>query len=95
MNEAQTRILSVRAARTRLAEIVSNASNGDPTLLTRNGAPVAAIVSLKDFELVEEVLDQEFSRRADAIIREEAGRQPHSMAEIIADIFDPHRPNTP
>lgn len=80
--------MSVRDARAHLADIVSSATKGSPTLITRNGTPVAAVVSVEEYEIIEEVIDEAFSRRADRIIEAAAGEQPHSMAEIIADLFD-------
>ncbi|MGH3490521.1 MAG: type II toxin-antitoxin system Phd/YefM family antitoxin [Actinopolymorphaceae bacterium] len=91
MDETETRIMSVRDARAHLAEIVTGATDGNPTLITRNGEPVAAVVSLEEYEIIEEVIDEAFSRRADKIIQEESGEQLHSMTEIIADLFDAHR----
>jgi prevent-host-death family protein len=91
MDETETRIVSVRDARAHLADIVSGATNGNPTLITRNGTVVAAVVSVQEYEIIEEVIDEAFSRRADRIIEEEAGQPRHDMAEIIADLFDAHR----
>jgi prevent-host-death family protein len=91
MGDAETRIMSVRDARAHLAEIVSSAIDGNPTLITRNGEQVAAVVSLEEYQIIEDVIDEAFSRRADKIIDEESGEQLHSMTEIIADLFDAHR----
>lgn len=91
MEETETRIVSVRDARANLADIVTSATNGNPTLITRSGTVVAAVVSVEEYEIIEEVIDEAFSRRADRVIEEEAGQEPSSMAEIISDLFDANR----
>lgn len=42
--------LSVAAAKKSFAECVSRAAAGEPTVITREGRPVAAIVPLAEFE---------------------------------------------
>lgn len=49
--------MSIRDARAQLPELITKAQNGDPTILTRNGTPAAAIVPIEDFGALEEAMD--------------------------------------
>ncbi|MFV2196095.1 type II toxin-antitoxin system Phd/YefM family antitoxin [Nocardiopsis sp. LOL_012] len=82
--------MSIRDARAHLAGLVSRAESGDPTVITRNGAPAAAVVPMEDFEALEEALDMRLAQQADL----DGGGQddaPVGMAEMVAEIFDERR----
>jgi len=50
--------VSAEEARNQLSEIINRAAYGrEPTIVTRRGKRVAAIVSIEDLELLEAVLD--------------------------------------
>jgi len=50
--------VTAEEARNQLAEIINRAAYGhEPTIVTRRGKRVAAIVSIEDLELLEAVLD--------------------------------------
>ncbi|KOV82518.1 prevent-host-death protein [Streptomyces sp. NRRL WC-3618] len=77
--------VTVREARAHLAEHINRAEQGTPTVITRNGAPVAAVVPITDFEALEEAADVLLAREAEAVL---AGDGPTvSMAELLADLF--------
>ncbi|MBW1603747.1 type II toxin-antitoxin system Phd/YefM family antitoxin [Streptomyces sp. JJ66] len=80
--------VSVREARARLADILDAAAAGEPTVITRGGEPVAAVVSMDDYNALENAADELLAREADKILEEERGQPTHSMAEVLADIFD-------
>jgi prevent-host-death family protein len=60
--------LSVRDARAHFAELITRAQGGTPTIITRNGQPVAAIVPIEDFNALEDAIDRYFAREADRAI---------------------------
>ncbi|MEU1479639.1 type II toxin-antitoxin system Phd/YefM family antitoxin [Streptomyces sp. NPDC005760] len=60
---------TVREARAHLAEHINRAEEGPPTVITRNGVPVAAVVPITDFEALEEAADLLLSREAEAEVR--------------------------
>ncbi len=49
--------MTVREARAHFADHIDQAEEGVPTVITRNGAPVAAVVPISDFEALEEAAD--------------------------------------
>ncbi|WP_078915748.1 type II toxin-antitoxin system prevent-host-death family antitoxin [Streptomyces sp. NRRL WC-3719] len=49
--------VTVREARAHFADHIDQAEEGVPTVITRNGAPVAAVVPISDFEALEEAAD--------------------------------------
>ncbi|URM91115.1 type II toxin-antitoxin system Phd/YefM family antitoxin [Streptomyces sp. MRC013] len=76
---------TVRDARAHLAEHINQAEEGVPTVITRNGSPVAAVVPIADFEALEDAADVLLAREAEAVL---AGGEPTvSMAELLADLF--------
>ncbi|MBO7937105.1 type II toxin-antitoxin system Phd/YefM family antitoxin [Streptomyces sp. CAI-85] len=77
--------VTVREARAHLAEHINRAEEGTPTVITRNGAPVAAVVPIADFEALEEAADVLLAREAEAVLAE--GGPTVSMAELLADLF--------
>ncbi|MFE8016490.1 type II toxin-antitoxin system Phd/YefM family antitoxin [Streptomyces antibioticus] len=79
------RTVTVREARAHLAEHINRAEQGIPTVITRNGAPVAAVVPISDFEALEEAADVPLAREAEAVLVE--GGPTVSMAELLADLF--------
>ncbi|USY19046.1 type II toxin-antitoxin system Phd/YefM family antitoxin [Nocardiopsis exhalans] len=83
--------MNVRDARAHLSELITKAQNGDPTILTRNGTPAAAIVPIEDFEALEDAMDAYLARQADQ--EEDEGGPAVGMAEMVAEIFDESRGN--
>lgn len=77
--------VSVREARAHLADHINRAEAGVPTVITRNGAPVAAVVPISDFEALEEAADVLLAREAEAVLAE--GGATVTMAELVADLF--------
>ncbi|MEU3279656.1 type II toxin-antitoxin system Phd/YefM family antitoxin [Streptomyces antibioticus] len=80
--------VTVREARAHLAEHINRAEEGTPTVITRNGTPVAAVVPIADFEALEEAADVLLAREAEAVLAE--GGPTVSMAELLADLFSEH-----
>lgn len=87
MDDSQSQ-LSVRDARAHFAEVITRAQNGTPTIVTRNGQAVAAVVPIEDFNALEDAVDQYFSREADRDLAENPDAPTYSMAEAIAAIFE-------
>ncbi|OKH97685.1 prevent-host-death protein [Streptomyces sp. CB02923] len=79
------RTVSVREARARLTDLVDRAEQGSPTVITRNGVPVAAVVPIADFEAWEEAADTHLAREARAALAE--GGPTVSMAELLTALF--------
>jgi prevent-host-death family protein len=78
-----TETLSIREARARLAEILSNAEVGEVTVITRKGERVGAVVPIAVLDAVEEAADRMLAREAAAHLDEPTV----SMAELLADLF--------
>ncbi|CAM5727951.1 type II toxin-antitoxin system Phd/YefM family antitoxin [Streptomyces hirsutus] len=78
--------VTVREARAHLAEHINRAEEGTPTVITRNGAPVAAVVPIADFEALEEAADVMLAREAEAVLAD--GGRHRFVAELLADLFD-------
>ncbi|EME98576.1 type II toxin-antitoxin system Phd/YefM family antitoxin [Streptomyces mobaraensis NBRC 13819 = DSM 40847] len=77
--------VTVREARARLADHIDRAEEGVPTVITRNGAPVAAVVPIAGFEALEAAVDVMLAREAEAVLAE--GGPTVTMAELLADLF--------
>ncbi|WP_255950938.1 type II toxin-antitoxin system Phd/YefM family antitoxin [Streptomyces odontomachi] len=77
--------VTVREARAHLAEHINRAEEGVPTVITRNGSPVAAVVPIADLEALEEAADIMLAREAEAVLAE--GGPTVTMAEMLADLF--------
>lgn len=77
--------VTVREARAHLADHINRAEEGVPTVITRNGTPVAAVVPIADFEALEEAADVLLAREAEAVLAE--GGPTVTMAELLADLF--------
>jgi prevent-host-death family protein len=77
--------VTVREARAHLADHINRAEQGTPTVITRNGVPVAAVVPIADFDALEEAADVLLAREAEAV-RAENGPTV-TMAELLADLF--------
>lgn len=86
-----TNSVSVREARAELAKIIDRALDGGATVITRDGTPVAAVVSMDDYNALEDAIDEFFARRAEAVAEAEEGGRRYAMSEIVADIFDERR----
>jgi prevent-host-death family protein len=85
--------LSVRDVRAHFASVISRAEGGSPTVITRNGEPVAAVVPIEDFNALEDAIDRYFSREADRDLADHPDAPTYSMSEVVAAIFeeDTHR----
>ncbi|MFH9608064.1 type II toxin-antitoxin system Phd/YefM family antitoxin [Streptomyces sp. NPDC017448] len=77
--------VSVREARAHLADHINAAEEGTPTVITRNGEAVAALVPIADFDALEEAADVLLAREAEAVLAE--GGPTVTMAELLADLF--------
>ena len=80
--------LSVRDARAHFAELITRAQGGTPTIITRNGQPVAAVVPIEDFNALEDAIDRYFAREADRDLAENPDAPTYSMSEVVAAIFE-------
>ncbi|MFJ8112855.1 type II toxin-antitoxin system Phd/YefM family antitoxin [Streptomyces sp. NPDC096132] len=80
---------SVREARANLARLLDRAEEGEPTVITRGGAPVAAIVPIEEYNALEEAADELLARKALQTLREESGAPRATLADVLADIFGP------
>ncbi|MFD3974245.1 type II toxin-antitoxin system Phd/YefM family antitoxin [Streptomyces cyaneofuscatus] len=78
-------IVTVREARAHLADHINSAETGTPTVITRNGEPVAALVPIADFDALEEAADVLLAREAETVLAE--GGPTVTMAELLADLF--------
>lgn len=83
--------VTVREARARLADHINHAEKGTPTVITRNGEPVAALVPIADFDALEEAADVLLAREAEAVLAE--GCPTVTMAELLADLFTERNEN--
>ncbi|MEO3782734.1 type II toxin-antitoxin system Phd/YefM family antitoxin [Actinocorallia sp. B10E7] len=77
--------VTLREARAHLSDHINQAEQGTPTVITRNGVPVAAIVPVADLEALEEAADVMLAREAEAVLAE--GGPTVTMAELLADLF--------
>ncbi|WOX08973.1 type II toxin-antitoxin system Phd/YefM family antitoxin [Streptomyces sp. N50] len=75
--------MSIREARAGLSGILSKAEAGEATVITRNGTPVAALVSMSAYDALEEAADELLAREARRYLDEPTV----SMAEVLADLF--------
>lgn len=80
--------LSARDARAHFAELITRAQGGTPTVITRNGQPVAAVVPIEDFDALEDAIDRYFAREADRDLAENPEAPTYSMSEVVAAIFE-------
>jgi prevent-host-death family protein len=80
--------MNVRDVRAHLAEVLTRAQNGSPTVIMRNGEPVAAVVPIEDFNVLEDAIDRYFSREADRDLTENPDAPTYSMSEVVAAIFE-------
>jgi prevent-host-death family protein len=87
MDDSQNK-LSVRDARAHFAGVITRAQDGTPTIITRNGQAVAAVVPIEDFNALEDAIDRFFSREADRDIEENPDGPTYSMSEVVAAIFE-------
>jgi prevent-host-death family protein len=87
MDDSQTQ-LSVRDARAHFAEVITRAQGGTPTIITRNGQAVAAVVPIEDFNALEDAIDRYFAREADRDLADNPDAPTYSMSEVVAAIFE-------
>ena len=80
--------MNVRDARAHFAGVIIRAQNGSPTVITRNGEPVAAVVPIEDFNVLEDAIDRYFAREADRDLTENPDAPTYSMSEVVAAIFE-------
>lgn len=79
--------VSVREARAGLAKLLDQAEAGEPTVITRGGTPVAAIVPIEEYDALEAAADELLARKAMRTLEEDGGEPRATMAEVLADIF--------
>jgi prevent-host-death family protein len=80
--------MSVRDARAHFADVIGRAQTGSPTVITRNGEPVAAVIPIEDFNVLEDAVDRYFAREADRDLVENPDAPTYSMSEVVAAIFE-------
>jgi len=86
MNDDST--MSIRDVRAHLAGVITRAQNGSPTVITRNGEPVAAVVPIEDYNVLEDAIDRYFAREADRDLAENPDAPTYSMSDVVATIFE-------
>jgi prevent-host-death family protein len=91
MADTDSHTATVRDARAHFAALINNAESGLPTVITRNGQPIAALVPIDDFNTLEDAVDEYMAREARRALVEEADAPRVSMAEMVAEIFDEQR----
>ncbi|OEJ32284.1 type II toxin-antitoxin system Phd/YefM family antitoxin [Streptomyces subrutilus] len=84
--------VTVREARAHLADHINRAEQGTPTIITRNGAPVAALVPISDFNALEAAADELLAREAESVLTD--GGPTVTMAELLADLFSEREDGT-
>lgn len=82
------RRLSVRDARAHFAEVVAKAENGSPSVITRNGQAVAAVVPIEDLNVLEDAIDRYLAKEADRDLAESPDAPTYSMSEVVTAIFE-------
>ena len=87
MEENQSQ-LSVRDARAHFAEVVSRAEGGTPTVITRNGRAIAAVVPIEDYNALEDAIDRYFAQQADRDLADNPDAPAYSMSQVVAAIFE-------
>jgi prevent-host-death family protein len=87
MEETQSQ-LSVRDARAHFAEVVSRAEGGMPTVITRNGRAIAAMVPIEDYTALEDAIDRYFAQQADRDLAGNPDAPAYSMSQAVAAIFE-------
>ena len=85
--------VSVREARANLARLLDHAAEGEPTVITRGGSPVAAIVPIEEYNALEEAADELLARKALQTLAEESEAPRATLADVIADIFGTPKPD--
>ncbi|MHC5905100.1 type II toxin-antitoxin system Phd/YefM family antitoxin [Streptomyces sp. S6] len=78
--------VSVSRARVDLSLLVDRAEAGEPTVITRRGVPVAAIVPMGEYDALERAVDAELGRQALRELAEEGPRA--SWAEVLGDVVN-------
>ncbi|MET8974308.1 type II toxin-antitoxin system Phd/YefM family antitoxin [Streptomyces sp. NPDC004539] len=63
--------MSVREVRADLARLLDQAGDGEPTVVTRGGTPVAVIVSMEEYNALKEAADELLAREALQALAEE------------------------
>ncbi|MFF5016939.1 type II toxin-antitoxin system Phd/YefM family antitoxin [Streptomyces sp. NPDC001165] len=81
--------VSMREARANLARLLDQAEEGEPTVITRGGTPVAAIVPIEEYNALEKAADEVLARKALRTLQEEGDAPRASLADVLADIFGP------
>jgi prevent-host-death family protein len=85
--------VSVREARANLARLLDHAAEGEPTVITRGGAAVAAIVPIEEYNALEEAADELLARKALQTLAEEGDAPRATLADVLADIFGTSAPD--
>lgn len=85
--------VSVREARANLARLLDQAAEGEPTVITRDGTPVAAIVPIEEYNALEDAADELLARKALQTLQEEGDASRATLADVLADIFGTPRPD--
>jgi prevent-host-death family protein len=67
---------------------LARAQGGTPTIITRNGQAVAAVVPIEDFYALEDAIDRYLAREADRDLAENPDAPTYSMSEVVAAIFE-------
>src|SRR5689334_11315409 len=80
--------LSIREARARLADVVDQADRDQPTVITRRGRPVAAVVPVQILRRYLELEEREINRVVDERMAERAGGTPEGLPDGAVPLED-------
>ncbi|HEV3380220.1 MAG TPA: type II toxin-antitoxin system prevent-host-death family antitoxin, partial [Trebonia sp.] len=69
-------------------QVVSRAEGGTPTVITRNGRAIAAVVPIEDYNALEDAIDRYFAQQADRDLADNPDAPAYSMSEVVAAIFE-------
>ena len=81
--------MTTRQVRDQLADVVENAREGEPTVITNRGRRVAAVVPvemLEEYERLAEAADLAIIR--ERLARVEAGEPTVSLSEVMAETLE-------
>ncbi|MEV6540001.1 type II toxin-antitoxin system Phd/YefM family antitoxin [Streptomyces sp. NPDC051665] len=79
--------VSARQARADLTRLLDRATVGEPTVITRGGIAVAAIVPMSGCNALEEAADELLSRKALRTLAEEGDAPRATLADLLADLL--------
>lgn len=81
-----TKELTTRQVRDRLASVVDDARNGEPTVVTQRGRRVAAIVPVELLDEYDRLVDAaDLALITERLARVDAGEPTYSLEQVLAE----------